>query len=295
MVADLAHPLLAGQFFGDLVRLGQRGFGSGASRLGQHRVAGRRLPVPRLNARLGYQVIDGANGNLHLLVAEHHRAEHHVFRQFLGFGLHHQHRPLGARHHQIQLRGFQFLAGRVEQVLAVVVTDPGRADGAIERHAGQRHRRRGTQQRRNFRVHLIVQRHHGGDDLQLVGEAVGKQRAQRPVDQPGGQGFALGRTALAPEKAAGNAARRVGTLLIVHPQRQEVPAFLGFPGGDHGHQHHGIGHVDQHRATGLTGDFAGLQGHGMLAVLKCLFDGRHESVLCGERAMENLSGAGRGD
>ncbi len=294
LIADVAHPLLAGQLISDLVRLGQRGFGGGAGCLGQHGVANRRLPVPRLDAGLDNQLLDGANCGLHLLVAEHHRTEHHVFRQLLGFGLHHQHRPLGARHHQIQLRGFQFLAGRVEQVLTVVVTDPGRANRAVERHAGQRYRRRGAQQRRNFRVHLIVQRHHGGDDLQLVREAVGKQRAQWPINQPGGQGFAFGWTALAPEKAAGNAACRVSTLLVIHPQGQEVPAFLGFPGGDHGHQHHGVGHVDHHRATGLPGDFARFQRHGMLAVLKCLLDGRHESVLCGERAMENLSGAGRG-
>ena len=42
---------------------------------------------------------------------------------------------------------------------------------------------------------LQVVAQHGGDDLHLVAEAVGEQRADRPVDQAGDQhlGFSLGR------------------------------------------------------------------------------------------------------
>ena len=228
-------------------------------------------------------------------MAKHHRAQHDFFGQAVSFGFHHQHRPLGAGDHQIQLRGFQVIAGRIQQILAVVIADPRRADRAVKRHARQRHRRRSADHGDDFRVHLTIQRHHRSDDLHLISEAIGEQRAQRAINQPGGEGFALGRAAFAPEETAGNPACGVSSFLIIHPQRQKIPTFLGFSGGDYSDQHHGIGHVDQHRAAGLPGNLASLQRHGMRTVLKCLFDGRHESVLCGKKAMENLSGAGQGD
>src|SRR3546814_2516502 len=48
-------------------------------------VGDRRGPGPLRLAGFGDQFVDGVDRDLHLLVAEHHRAEHHVFRQLLGF------------------------------------------------------------------------------------------------------------------------------------------------------------------------------------------------------------------
>ena len=41
------------------------------------------------------QFVDGVDGGLHLGVAEHHAAQHHVFRQLEGFGFDHQHGGFG--------------------------------------------------------------------------------------------------------------------------------------------------------------------------------------------------------
>jgi hypothetical protein len=68
-------------------------------------------------------------------------------------------------------------------------------------------------------------REHGDDHLGLVAPAVDEQRTDRTVDQAGDQRLLLGRTALALEIAAGNAAGCVGLLLIVDGQRQEVDTF----------------------------------------------------------------------
>ena len=65
---------------------------------------------------------------------------------------------------------------------------------------------------------------HGGDDLDLVAEALREQRADRPVDQARDQGLVLGGPALALEEAAGDLARGEGLLLVVHGQREEVLA-----------------------------------------------------------------------
>ena len=57
-------------------------------------------------------------------------------------------------------------------------------------------------------VVLQVVAENGDDDLRLVVEAVGEQRADRPVDQAGGQRLLLGRTAFALEDSRRGSGRR---------------------------------------------------------------------------------------
>jgi hypothetical protein len=77
--------------------------------------------------------MDGVDGDLALLVAEHHGAQHHFFRQLLGFGFHHQHGGFGAGNDQIHLRILALGLTGVQHVFAVDVTHAGCADGAVER------------------------------------------------------------------------------------------------------------------------------------------------------------------
>ncbi len=63
-----------------------------------------RLPVPHRRPGLVDQFIDELDHLLHLLVAENHGAEHHVFGQLLRFRLDHQHGLLRAGDDQIELR-----------------------------------------------------------------------------------------------------------------------------------------------------------------------------------------------
>ena len=72
-----------------------------------------------------------------------------------------------------------------------------------------------------------VERHDGGDDLDLVAQALDERRAQRPVDQAAGEDGVLGGTALTAEERAGDLARGVHPLLDVHRQREEVEVLLG--------------------------------------------------------------------
>ena len=116
---------------------------------------------------------------------------------------------------------------RVDLDLALDDADPGRADRAHERHAGQRQRGGGGDHRQNVGIVLEVIGEHGRDDLRLAAELVGEQRADRPVDQARRQRLALGRAAFALEVAAGNAAGGEGLLLIVDGEGEEVLAGLG--------------------------------------------------------------------
>ncbi len=102
-------------------------------------------------------------------------------------------------------------------------------------------------------------REHGDDHLRLVAIAVDKERADRPVDQAGHQGLALGGTTLALEIPARNAACREGFFLIVDGERKEVLAGLRGFGGDDGGEHCGLAPTGEHGAVRLTGDLARLE------------------------------------
>ena len=69
-------------------------------------------------------------------------------------------------------------------------------------------------------------RENGGDDLGLVAEALGEERADRAVDQARDERLVLARPAFALEVAAGDLARGEGLFLVVDGEREEVDARL---------------------------------------------------------------------
>ena len=75
-----------------------------------------------------------------------------------------------------------------------------------------------------MRVHLVGA-HDGADDVHLVAETVGEGGAQRAVDEPAGQDGLVRALALPAEERAGDLPGRVGALLDVDGQREEVGAF----------------------------------------------------------------------
>ena len=119
-------------------------------------------------------------------MAEGDRAQHDLFRELLGLGLHHQHGVLRAGDDQVELTGLELAGDRVQQIIAVGITDTHAADGPGNRPARQRKRGRGAKHGRNIGIDLGIDRHDGSDYLDLVIEALGKQRAQRPIDQATG-------------------------------------------------------------------------------------------------------------
>ena len=217
-------------------------------------------------------------------MAEGDGAEHDVLGQLLRLGFHHQHAFRGAGDHQVELAVFNLRGGRVEDVLAVVVADAGGGDRAEERDAGQRQRGRAADQGDDVGVVLQVVAEHGGDDLDLVAEALGEQRADRAVDQAGLQDLGLGRAAFALEEAAGDLAGGERLLLVVHGQREEI---LAGPGGFHadgGAQHDGVAVAGQHGAVGLAGDLAGFQDQLAAAPVEFLAEVVEHAVVLRMRA-----------
>ena len=266
-VAQLADFLLAGHFVGDGVGVRQSGFVLALDGVLQLGVLFSRLPLPGGGAHFGGELVDRLDQPLHFLVAEQHRAQHLVFAELLGFGFHHQHGGFGTGDHQVEGGLFQLGIGRVEQVQAVLEAHACRADGAAERNARDRQGGGGADHGGDIRILVLVRGHDRGHDLDFVHEALGKQRANRPVDQTAGQGFFLAGTTFTLEEAAGNAAGGVGLFLVVHGEREERLVGVGFFFADHGDQHLGVTDGDHHGGGGLAGDLPGFQDNGVAAVL----------------------------
>ena len=223
------------------------------------------LQLPRvLGRRLG-QLDDRGDDLAALVVREHHRAEHDLFRQLLGFGFDHHHRVVGGGDDEVEVALLDLVERRVEDVLAVDIADPRRADGPEERHAGERQRGRCGDQCDDVGLVLAVIAQHLGDDVDLVVEALREERADRPVDQAARESLLLGGAALALEEAAGDAAGGRELLLIVDGEREEILPVLDRARRGHRAQHDRLAERGKHRAIGLTGDAARLEGQRLAA------------------------------
>ena len=160
-------------------------------------------------------------------VGEHHAAQDFVFDQFLDLGLDHHHGVVGAGDDQVHPAVLHLVERRVEHVLAVDEADAGAADRAHEGRAGDHQGGGGGDQGDDVGIVLEVVGEHGADHLHFVLEALDEQRADRTVDQAGGQGFLLRRARL---RGVGRSRRDlaggVELLLVVHGQGEEVLARL---------------------------------------------------------------------
>ncbi len=238
----------------------------------QRLVLDRCFPVPHRLAGVTHQFVNRVDGNVALLMTEHHGAEHDFFRQLLGFGFHHQHGGFGACHHQIK---DGILAGGltwVEHIFAIDVTHAGGTDRAAEWDATDGQRGADRDQSGNIRINFRVQGQGVDHHMHFVEKSFWEQGANRTVDQAAGQRFKLAGTAFAFEEAAGDLASGIGLFKVIDGQGEEVLTSLAFGLGNHGRQHHGAIHVQQHGAAGLASDFAGFHGDGVLTPLEGLGD-----------------------
>src|SRR5690606_24451618 len=272
LLAQLAQACIAVLLDGDGVGLGNRLAKLAANSVEQLGVFRRRLPVPSRLAGFGGQLGNGLDNHLEFVVGEQHRAQHLVFGELLGFGLHHQDGVLGAGHDHVQAGSLELLVGRVQQVAGFRMESHARgANGAVERNTGDGQRSGGTDHRCNVRIGLLAGRYHGADHLHFILETFREQRADRTVDQARGQGFLFGRARFTLEEATRNLTGSVGLFLVMHRQREKALARVGGLGANDGDQHaHVVVNGDQDGAGGLTGNTASLEGYGRLTELKFL-------------------------
>jgi hypothetical protein len=113
----------------------------------------------------------------------HDGLEHGRLGEFLGFGFDHQHGVAGSRDHEVERGIFQFLQRRIDFQRAIDEADARGADWPREGNARQGQRCRTRDHRNNIGIVLKIMRKHRRDKLRLVAVTVGKQWADRAVDQ----------------------------------------------------------------------------------------------------------------
>ncbi len=243
---------------GDLVGLAQFGLGDLAHRgldfapVGDGEFA-------RLLGGLFGEFDDRVDHRLKSGMAGHDGLEHGRLGEFLGFGFDHQHGVACSGDHEVERGVLQLLQRRIDFQRAIDEAEPRRSDRPHERDARQGQRRRTRDHSHNIGIVLEVVRKHRRDDLRLVAITLGKQWADRAVDQAGDEGLLFRRAALALEITARNAARRERLLLIIDRQGEEIAPGLGYLGRDDSGKDRGFAIGRDDGAIGLAGDLAGFE------------------------------------
>ena len=101
-------------------------------------------------------------------------------------------------------------------------------------------------------------------DLHLVAIPFGKERPDRPVDQPRGEDFLGGRPALTLDEAAREFARRVRLFTVIDGEREEIEPFATGRGHE-GDQRHRVADSNDHGTTGLFGEMTRLDAQQLAA------------------------------
>ena len=148
--------------------------------------------------------------------------------------------------------------------LALDTPEPDRAHRPQEGHPGQQERRRGADHRRDIGIVEAVGRDRARLDLHLVAIPVGKERPDRPVDQPRREDFLGGRPALALDEAAREFARGVGLFAVIDGEREEIEPFAAGRGHE-GDQRHRVADSHDHGTAGLLGEMTRLDAQQLAA------------------------------
>ena len=139
-----------------------------------------RLGLPTRAARSFCAAIAGWIG----LLTELQRGVEVRFGDFLGRAFIHHHVRLVADIDQVQI-ALEHLAVRgVGDELAADAPDANRPDRAGPRDVAEHQRRRGADDRQHIRVVLAIGAQHDALDLDFVIHALGKERPDRPVNEP---------------------------------------------------------------------------------------------------------------
>ena len=187
-------------------------------------------------------------------------AEDLGFGDLLRAGLHHHDAFFGAGHHDIQLRFAALRIGGVGNVLAVLHADANAAQHVGKGNFADRQRRRRARDGQRIGILFGVGRQHHGDDLGFVQKALGKQRADRPIDQTAGENFLFRGTPLAFDESARNLAGGVGVLPVIDGEREEPGPHLRLVSHTSGDEYHGVTGTNDNSAARLFGHFTRFQG-----------------------------------
>ncbi len=220
--------------------------------------------------------------------------ENDLFGLFLGARFDHHDAVLVTDNHDVQRGSCSLGIGGVDDEFTVHTAHAHRTNGRAEGNIGQRQRSGCCIDANHVRIVFFVGGEHQRDDLCLVAEALGKQRADGTVNLAASKDFLLAGPAFTLDEAAGDAAACVGVLAVVHSEGEEIDALAGIGGGDRGGQHHSLAGRDQRGTRSLLGHAPGLKYQPLAAgKLDSYFMLRRHSVLVSFCSLGKLLGGMR--
>ncbi len=199
------------------------------------------------------------------IVRQAQRLHHRILRNLVRAGFHHQDGVLGAGHAQVQGAVFHLAGGGVDDESAIYVADAHRAD-RLGKGDVRDHQRGGSgNNRQRVQVMIWVCRERRENDLNVVAEAFGEERAQRAIYQAAKKNGRLAGAAFTAEEAARNLTGGIQSFFEINGEWEKVNAWADVLGARGGSQEYGVADVNRHCATGLLGQRAGLDGNLMIA------------------------------
>src|SRR6185312_11982866 len=139
-----------------------------------------------------------------------------------GAALDHHDGLLGAGDDDVEVAVLQVGDGGVGDELALAAADADADDRAVPGDVGDVERGAGAGEGEDVGLVLLVAREDGRDDLRVLLEAVGEQRAEGPIHDPAGEDLLVALAGLALEEAAGDLAGRVRLLDELAGEGEEV-------------------------------------------------------------------------
>ena len=212
----------------------------------------------------GAELLDQIEDRLRGLVGEHQGVDEVGLGGLGGAALDHHDGLARAGDDEIEIALEQLGDGREDDELAVLARDADADDRAVPGDVGDVERGRGAGEGEDVGLVLLVAGEHRRDDLRVLLEPVGEERAQRPIHDPAGEDLLVALAGLALEEAAGDLAGRVRLLDELAGEGEEVEAGA-LVLRDGGHQDHRLAERDEDRPVGLLGESARLEGEGSAA------------------------------
>ena len=164
-----------------------------------------------------------------------------------GSGLNHIDPLFGAGDHDVKIRGAALCKRRVEKELAVFSRDAHSGDGTLPRNVGEGEGERGTQECGHIRIVFVVNGEDGGHDLHFVSHPHVKAGTDGAVNGAGSQSRLFGGPGFALHEArAQDFAGGIVLLLVLHGEREKVPAIPRERAHDRGGKHRGVADADDH-------------------------------------------------
>ena len=206
----------------------------------------------------GYHAADEGNLFLIFLMGHLNGAEHGVVVHLVGPGLDHDHLFAGRDDHHIQIGEFLLFLTGIQHQFPVHKAHFQGPDRAVPGNVGDGEGGGSANQRGDFRGAVNVHAHDRTHNGHVVAEIIGEERADRAVNDAGGEDGALGRASL----AAGDTSHGIEFFFKIHAEGKEIDALSGAGGGGDAYQNAGFAIAHHNGPVGKFGQLSGFQYEG---------------------------------